>query len=90
MLDGVFNPDKKDYEYGLLNTIEGKLSSLSPGVSEESKENMITFENFGNLISDVASQLYQQRLLAQIPTKLGLGNPERAAIKKLENYLVIK
>lgn len=82
MLDGVFNPDKKDYEYGLLNTIEGKLSSLSPGVSEESKENMITFENFGNLISDVASQLYQQRLLAQIPTKLGLGNPERAAIKK--------
>lgn len=82
MLDGVFNPEKKDYEYGLLNTIEGKLSSFSPGVSEYSKENMVTFENFGNLVSDMASQLFQQRLLAQIPYKLGFGSPEKAALKK--------
>lgn len=82
MVDGVMNPDKKDYEYGILNTIEGKLSSFSPGTSEYSKEHMISFENFGNLISDVSSQLFQQRLLAQIPRKLGFGNPEKAALKK--------
>lgn len=43
---------------------------------------MVTFENFGNLVSDVASQLFQQRLLAQIPYKLGFGSPEKAALKK--------
>nr|DAT90399.1 MAG TPA: exodeoxyribonuclease V beta chain [Caudoviricetes sp.] len=83
MFDGIANPDKKDYEYGLLNTIEGKLSSFNPGVTENSRENMVTWENFSNLMSDVVSQLYQQRFLASIPQKLGLGKVEQAAINRI-------
>lgn len=85
MYDGVVNPDKKTYDYGLMNTIQAKLTSLTPGVSKASQESMVTFENFGNLISDVVSQLYQQRLIAELPRYLGVTTPEKAMYKAVQS-----
>lgn len=87
MFDGLFNPNAEDSEYGILNLIDGKLQSFNPGVTQESKENIVTFENLGTLVSDIASQLFQQRRLAELPFKLGISKPEKAVERKAYQLL---
>lgn len=87
MLDGFINNNRPDSDFGILNTIEAKAYQFNTSVSDKSQESMLTFENFGRLVSDVGSQLFQQRLLAQIPGWLGIGNSERAALRAIKaNY----
>lgn len=83
MMDGFIN-NNPNPNYGILNTIEAKANQFNTSVSDKSQEKILTFENFGRLISDVGSQLFQQRLLAQIPNWLGIGNSERAALKAIK------
>ena len=82
-MDGFIN-NNPNPNYGILNTIEAKANQFNTSVSDKSQEKILTFENFGRLISDVGSQLFQQRLLAQIPNWLGIGNSERAALKAIK------
>ena len=83
MLDGAIN-NNPNPNFGILNTIEAKANQFNTSVSDKSQEKLLTFENFGRLVSDIGSQLFQQRLLAQIPNWLGIGNSERAALKAIK------
>ena len=55
----------------LLNNIAGWGNKLTGGTSEYAKQNTFSFENFGNLISDVALQWGQQKVIANSISKLG-------------------
>lgn len=83
MLDGAIN-NNPNPNFGILNTIEAKANQFNTSVSDKSQEKLLTFENFGRLVSDIGSQLFQQSLLAQIPNWLGIGNSERAALKAIK------
>ena len=43
------------------------MATFDPTSSDYSREHMVTFENLGNLIGDVAGQLFQQQAVAHIP-----------------------
>jgi hypothetical protein len=51
-MTGILTGNTKDSE--TLNTIAAWGQKFSSGTSEYSKEKTFSFENFGNLISDVA------------------------------------
>ncbi len=46
---------------------EGRMATFDQTSSDYSREHMVTFENLGNLIGDVAGQLFQQQAVAHIP-----------------------
>lgn len=46
---------------------EGRMATFDSTSSDYSREHMVTFENLGNLIGDVAGQLFQQQAIAHIP-----------------------
>ena len=46
---------------------EGRMATFDQTASDYSREHMVTFENLGNLIGDVAGQLFQQQAVAHIP-----------------------
>ena len=48
-----------------VNNVAAWGSKLSGGTSQYAKENTFSFENFGNLIADVALQWGQQKAVAQ-------------------------
>jgi hypothetical protein len=50
-----------------MNELEGFWARFDPTSSYKSQENLVTFENFGNLISSVSGQLFQQRVVGMIP-----------------------
>ena len=54
----------------LLNTIAGIGEKFTGGTSEYSKNQTFSFENFGNLIADVALQWGQQKLIANSISKV--------------------
>lgn len=84
MFDGLANPDKSKDSYGILNTIESKLDSLTPSTDEYSANNLVSFGNFTNLVADVFGQLKMQRAFAEIPYKLGIGNPVQKVANKMQ------
>ena len=43
------------------------MATFDQTTSDYSREHMVTFENLGNLIGDVAGQLFQQQAVAHIP-----------------------
>ncbi len=55
----------------LLNNIATIGDKFSSGTSEYAKEHTFSFENFGNLISDVALQWGQQKAIAEAVSKIG-------------------
>ena len=48
-----------------INTVAAAGQKFSGGTSQYAKENMFSFENFGNLIADVALQWGQQKTIAK-------------------------
>ena len=55
----------------LLNNVATIGDKFSSGTSEYAKEHTFSFENFGNLISDVALQWGQQKAIAEAISKIG-------------------
>ena len=53
-----------------INQLAAKSQSFSSSTSDYAGEHTFSFENFGNLVSDVALQWGQQKLVAQAVTKL--------------------
>ena len=50
--------------------MQGALMRFDPTVTQKSKENLFTFENFGNLVAMIGGQLTQQQAIATIPMLL--------------------
>ena len=69
---GSDNVDSK-----LLNTIAAYGQRMSAGTSDYAQEHTFSFENFGNLMSDVALQWGQQKFIANTFSKLS-GGGEKA------------
>lgn len=64
-----------------LNTLAGKAESFTSSTSVHSKEKVFSFENFANLITDVALQWGQQKQIAEMVHRIG-GNPKVLADAK--------
>ena len=75
----------------LLNNIAGWGNKLTGGTSEYAKQNTFSFENFGNLISDVALQWGQQKVIANSISKLGNDSKkilDTAEVKAMKEFQV--
>lgn len=57
------------------------MARFDPSVSKRSEENLVTFENFGNLISSVSGQLFQQRMVGSLPYLLNGKQATEASAK---------
>ena len=44
------------------------MQSYKPGLTADGRENFMSFENIGNMIASSVGQLYQQRMIAKLPT----------------------
>ena len=64
----MWNDDNEDPK--LLNTIAGLGEKFTGGTSEKAKSSTFSFENFGNLVADVALQWSQQKLIANSIAKI--------------------
>lgn len=74
-----------------INNVAAWGSKLSGGTSQYAKENTFSFENFGNLIADVALQWGQQKAVAQAINSLrGSNTYIDDAIKNAENLYKVK
>ena len=82
---GTLTGNTEDSE--TLNTIAAWGQKFSSGTSEYSKEKTFSFENFGNLISDVAMQWGQQRAIAESISRLGNGGRDIMASVKAKAAL---
>lgn len=78
-----------DYEnnslWKSLNSASGYLSRFDRSTSDEGSESMLNFEQATNMITDVVSQLYQQRMIAQIPSLLKWDKNNTAQLKAFIN-----
>ena len=63
-----------------MNELEGFMSRFDQSTSVNSQNNLVTFENFGNLVSSISGQLFQQRAVGMIPSLIGGKNPQTAKI----------
>ena len=75
-----------------FNKYTGYMNRFERSLSDKGSESMLNFEQATNLVLDVASQLWKQRAIAQIPSYLKLDKQSTSAIKKLraqygEQYL---
>ena len=67
---GVANGRGEDAFTKDMNKWESVFARFDPSVSDKSQENLVTFENLGNLVSSISGQLFQQRVVGAIPTLL--------------------
>ena len=65
-----------------VNTLAGWAQSLTGGTSEYSQSKTFSFENFGNLISDVALQWGQQKFIANTISKIKNSNKTMLDVAK--------
>ena len=70
MLNNILNIWNDNDDPKLLNTIAGLGEKFTGGTSEHAKNSTFSIENFGNLISDVALQWGQQKLIANSISKI--------------------
>lgn len=81
MVNGMTTGDNGN-EFGkTMNKFEGWMARFDPSVSKRSEENLVTFENFGNLISSVSGQLFQQRMVGSLPYLLNGKQATEASTK---------
>ena len=66
----------------MLNNLAGFGQSLTGGTSEYGKNSTFSFENFGNLISDVALQWGQQKFIANGLVKIKNSNKSMMDVAK--------
>lgn len=76
-------------ENSMLNNLAAYGEKFTTGTSEYGKSNTFSFENFGNLVSDVALQWGQQKAIAEAVLKLSTNNKnliKLAESKALSEY----
>lgn len=76
-------------ELPMLNTLATIANRFSTSTSDYAKEHMFSFENFGNLVSDVALQWGQQKTIVQAFQKLNKNSQaviDTAKAKALNQY----
>ena len=84
---GLFDNDLP--QSSVMNTISAIGNKFSGNTSDYAKEKMFSFENFGNLISDVALQWQQQQFIIQNLSKINKATKateETAKAKALAEY----
>ena len=84
---GIF--DNEVHQSSALNTIQAYATKFSGSTSDYAKENMFSFENFGNLVSDVVLQWQQQQAVIQGIQKITKANQATLAsaeVKALSLY----
>lgn len=62
-----------------VDKVESFTSRFNSSVSDYSQARMFTLENLGSIIYDVSSQVYQQKVVAQIPKLFTLGKVTKNA-----------
>ena len=72
-INGVWANDSENEFYKTLNRWEGFMARFDPTVTQESQENLVTFENFGNLISSISGQLFQQKTVGMAGLLFNIG-----------------
>lgn len=66
-----FITNNNDSKFGTgLTKWESYLDRFESSVSDYSRDKMVSTENFGNLVSDISGQLWQQRVIGSIPKLL--------------------
>jgi len=81
----VRGDDDSEFER-TLNRLENYTARFRGDVSDASKQSLVTFENFGNLIKDVSSQLFQQQVVGLIPKLFTKNN---ASARKIGSKLAL-
>lgn len=72
---------KDNKAWRAFNNYIGYTNRFDSSFSDEGSESLFNLEQASALITDVASQLYQQRTIARIPQLLGLDKGNARAIK---------
>ena len=67
---GMANGRGEDKFTEQMNKWEGIFSRFDPSVSDYSQQNLVSFENLGNLKTSISGQLFQQRVVGSIPMLL--------------------
>ncbi len=71
-----------------MNIFQGAMMRFDTPVTQKSQENLVTFENFGNLVAMIGGQLSQQQAIAAIPMLLnGMKATDKTA--KLGQHLAL-
>lgn len=71
-INGIITNDNENTQLGQgLTKWENYMSRFQSSVSDESRNKLITFENFGSLINQVGGQLFEQRMVGMIPKLFG-------------------
>lgn len=79
-VNGIWTGDPNNEFAKSMNVMQGALMRFDPTVTQKSKEHLLTFENFGNLIGMIGGQLIQQQAIAAIPILLnGMNATEKTA-----------
>lgn len=83
-----FVTDDADNEFGrTMNKLEGFWARFDPTVTQRSQEHLVTFENFGNLVSAISGQLFQQKAVGMLPMWLSLQENTTKDVAKLGRAL---
>ena len=71
---GTILSSEDSEDNSILNTLAAYGQKFTGSTSDYSKQKTFSFENFGNLISDVALQWAQQKAIAETITKLSISS----------------
>lgn len=85
-INGIITNDNNSDFIKSLNKIEGYAARFNTNVSDYSQQHMISWENLGKMIEDTSLQLFQQRVIGEIPRIL-TGAPESLKVQKLGRNL---
>lgn len=66
-LNSVITGDNDNAFGNSLNKLEAWTSQFQSSVSDYSRQNQITLENFGSLLNQIGGQLFEQRAISYIP-----------------------
>ena len=85
-VNGLLSSNDNDFGKA-MNKFEGYVARFNDSTSDYSRNKMISMENFGNLISSVSHQLFQQKAIGMIPGLL--GDPNNAEHVKLGQKMAL-
>ena len=79
-INGIWTGDPNTEFRKSMNIFQGAMMRFDNPVTQKSQENLVTFENFGNLVAMIGGQLTQQQVVAAIPLLLnGMKATEKTA-----------